>query len=97
VLGALIGHLIDSRKTQSKWPEHISDPEIQALAPSDQKSLRGSTLLVKIPFAGLSAKCTRLGFTFDSNGQPSLSYSGFVHKKKILGFLQERRILTATD
>jgi hypothetical protein len=95
LLGALIGHLIDSRKARGRSPEHMNAPEIQELPPSVQKSLRGSTLLASMPLAGLSARCTKLGFIFDANGQPRLSYSGFFHKKKILSFLHDRRVVTA--
>jgi hypothetical protein len=97
LVGALIGRFIDSRKARGKQPEHMNDIEIRALEPSEQESLRGSTILVKMPLAGLSAKRTKLGFTFEFKGQPRLSYSGYFHKKSIFGFLEERRILTAID
>jgi hypothetical protein len=94
LLGALIGHLIDSRKARSRSPEHLDDPEIQGLAPSVQKSLRGATLLVKMPLTRLAAKSTKLGFVFESEGVPSLSYSGYFHKKAILEFLHNRSVAT---
>ena len=90
----MIGRFIDSRKAPGKSPEHLNDPAIQGLAPSVQKSLRGSILLVKMPVAGLRAKGTRLGFIFQAEGQPSLSYSGLFHRRSILAFLRERHVAT---
>jgi hypothetical protein len=94
LLGALIGHLIDSRRARHKSPAHLDDPEIRGLDSSVQKSLRGASLLAQMRLASLSAKCTKMGFEFEADGQPSVSYSGRFHKKTILGFLHERHVAT---
>jgi hypothetical protein len=94
LLGALIGHLIDSQCARHKPAAHLDDPEIRELDSSVKKALRGATLLAKMPLANLSAKCTMMGFEFEADAQPSVSYSGRFHKKSILGFLHQQRVAT---
>jgi hypothetical protein len=96
MLGILIMNLVDSRKSRGQTPEYLSDPEIQAIASSVQKPLSSSMLLAKMPLAGLTAEYARLGFVFQTEGRPALSYSGVVHKKNLLSFLHQRHV-TVSD
>ena len=88
ILGYFIGQYLDRRKAKRNPPEHLQDLEIAGLEDKVRDKLSLTRLLVKLPLnQNLQVKPTFLGFEFAVLGQPSVFYSGWANKKKILRFL----------
>ena len=70
-------------------------PNVPRMDEPTKKALLKTTLLAKIPLGpSISVTCTRLGFVFDAPDQERITYSGLIHKKKILTFLRDLKIPT---
>jgi len=93
LLGYFIGRYLDRRKAKRNPPEHLQDLEIAGLEDKVREGLLTTKLIVKLPLnQSLQVKPTRLGFQFTVPGQPSVSYAGWAHKKKLLRFFADHGV-----
>jgi hypothetical protein len=93
LIGYLIGQYLDRRKAKRNPPEHLQDLEIAGLEDKVRNTLLTTRLLMKLPLdQNLQVKPTFLGFEFTVPGHPSVTYSGWANKKKILRFLADHGI-----
>jgi len=93
LLGMLIGRWIDKRKAMRAPAAHLQDPEIVGLDEKTRGQLIMTQLEIKLPLnQNLQVKPTRLGFEFNTPGQPPVFYSGWARKKKVRQFLADRSI-----
>jgi hypothetical protein len=88
----LIGQMLDKRNAAKNPPEHLNDPEIIALGSKVYSKLLATRLLYKLPLdSTLVVRRTLFGFDFGLQGT-TVSYKGWMHKRKITNFLEHRGI-----
>ena len=90
LVGALVGLLIESIPPPGQMSP-LNDAEVQSLSSAAQRAVRGTELLVKIPFAGMSVTNTRMGFLF-SGAASTVNYAGYFRKKGIRRFLEAQGV-----
>ena len=92
LIGGLIGMMIDKNRAKKRpLPEHLNDPEVQALPPKVQNKIKNTVLLTKVPLdETLQVKRTKLGYSFTlyCESKPLIIYQGLAHKGKIARHLE---------
>lgn len=96
VIGGLIYALASAKQADKAKKEpraHLAYPEIASLDASTQKMLATTTLICSFPIdAGFSVTRSALGFTFATAGHPEVQYKGWLFKKRIIAYLNQRGI-----
>ena len=94
LIGALIGSLIDKKKSKKLEPEHLNDPEIQALDEKSKKMVSQANLIKKLQISTLQkVSMTKMGCKFIWPGEDEIDFKGMMHKKKIAAFLRDLGVL----
>lgn len=92
LIGVLIGMMIDKKRAKKRPPpEHLDDPEIQALPEKVQNKIKNTLLLIKVPIdEALMIKRTMSGYSFTLYGEakPLIVYQGLAHKGKVARHLE---------